>query len=474
MWGGSTRLTCDVGQTYLAFDATNYFQAISGTTYIVAAGATKFQADVTNTQLFAGAGILFQIPTANGSSGNILSTNGAGVTSWIANSVGTVTSVTSANASATVATQTTTPVITIVSAPAVEISGQTGLLTFTGLAATNRVKTIRDAADTILELGGSYTPTGTWTNLKLTNAIIGGVTTTGVTGTGKVVLDTAPAIGSPVLTTPTITTSLLPTTDDACPLGSTTKQFSDLFLATGAVINYNNGNLLLTHSANTMTVTGSGATGNTIVLPAGGTALAPLRFISGTVLSTPAAGAMEYDGVASYITNETTSGRAFIPAVQYFRLSADTGTVGAAIANFFGATSNISLVSGGHYLIEIDAWYLKTTNGTVTWTFTNSANPTKMNLSYQLSPITGIVGTAAATTLFGDQEGLATAVSTFVTGSLTTGVLHHNVIKIFLINNTGTSLKLQVTSSAGTVTPQAGSFWRCTRMPANSTGAFAA
>jgi len=48
------------------------------------------------------------------------------------------------------------------SAASLSISGQTGLLTFTGLASTNRVKTVRDAADTILELGGSYTPTGTW------------------------------------------------------------------------------------------------------------------------------------------------------------------------------------------------------------------------------------------------------------------------------------------------------------------------
>ena len=48
------------------------------------------------------------------------------------------------------------------SAAALSISGQTGLLTFTGLTSTNRVKTVRDAADTILELAGSYTPTGTW------------------------------------------------------------------------------------------------------------------------------------------------------------------------------------------------------------------------------------------------------------------------------------------------------------------------
>ena len=48
------------------------------------------------------------------------------------------------------------------SAASLSISGQTGLLTFTGITSTNRIKTVRDADDTILELGGSYTPTGTW------------------------------------------------------------------------------------------------------------------------------------------------------------------------------------------------------------------------------------------------------------------------------------------------------------------------
>jgi hypothetical protein len=48
------------------------------------------------------------------------------------------------------------------SAASLSISGQSGLLTFSGLTSSNRAKTVRDAADTVLELGGSYTPTGTW------------------------------------------------------------------------------------------------------------------------------------------------------------------------------------------------------------------------------------------------------------------------------------------------------------------------
>lgn len=50
----------------------------------------------------------------------------------------------------------------------------TGLMTITGPGAgTTRVKTIRNANDTLLELGGSYTPTGTWTSLTMVTPVLG-------------------------------------------------------------------------------------------------------------------------------------------------------------------------------------------------------------------------------------------------------------------------------------------------------------
>lgn len=90
------------------------------------------------------------------------------------------------------------------SAASLSISGQTGLLTFAGLTSTNRAKTVRDAADTILELAGSYTPTGTWTNMilatpalgtpsaiVLTNATGSPTGLTNVTGTGTLRANTS-------------------------------------------------------------------------------------------------------------------------------------------------------------------------------------------------------------------------------------------------------------------------------------------
>lgn len=61
------------------------------------------------------------------------------------------------------------------------------------------------------------------------------------------------------------TTSLSPGANDQVPLGTGASAWADLFLATGAVVNFGNGNLTLTHAASTLTMAGG-----TLVLPATG------------------------------------------------------------------------------------------------------------------------------------------------------------------------------------------------------------
>lgn len=48
-----------------------------------------------------------------------------------------------------------------------------GFTKFSGPTTAERTKTLRDASDTILELGGSYTPTGTWTSLTMVTPVLG-------------------------------------------------------------------------------------------------------------------------------------------------------------------------------------------------------------------------------------------------------------------------------------------------------------
>jgi hypothetical protein len=213
-----------------------------------------------------------------------------------------------------------------------------------------------------------------------------------------------------------------------------------------------------------------------IVLGAGIAAKAPLVYTSGTNLTTPVAGAREFDGVNHYGTIDTTSGRGIVPVEQFFHLAANGSTI-TTIANFFGTTSNISLVANAYYEIEIVMYYIKnTSSGTVTWTLTNSAAPTSQNIYYEMSPLTGLVAPpgTAATMIAGQFFADATAARTIVTGTLTSAVNHYARMRISLKNGTGTSLKIQATVSVSTITPGIGSYWTCRRVSPNNIGTFAA
>jgi hypothetical protein len=223
---------------------------------------------------------------------------------------------------------------------------------------------------------------------------------------------------------------------------------------------------------------GIGTTSPTAVLNLkAGTATAstsPLKFTSGTNLTSAEAGSVEYDGNVFYGTADVTSGRGLWPTTQYFRLTADGTAIGPTIANFFGATSGKSLDTSAFYEVEYNLYFTKTTAGTVTFTLTYANAPINCNANYVGTPVGG-VGTVGSPQTAALVKSTATASALPVTGSLTTGVNHQYVVKaIFQANaTTGGTLNLQVTSSAGTVTPLTGSYYKVTRLPAANTGAFA-
>jgi hypothetical protein len=192
---------------------------------------------------------------------------------------------------------------------------------------------------------------------------------------------------------------------------------------------------------------------------------APLKLTSGTNQTTAEAGAVEYDGSFFYATPQTTNGRQLIPTTNYYVLSADASAVGAAIAQFFPGTTAIPLVASGVYEIEFNCWFLKTTAGTLVWTLTNSTTVTKIHADMQMSPIAGVTSTNATSELFAQVANqTAASVAFAATGSLTTGVNHFMRMRVYLVNGSSTSLRLNVTNSAGTVTPLAGSFWKARRI----------
>jgi hypothetical protein len=241
---------------------------------------------------------------------------------------------------------------------------------------------------------------------------------------------------------------------------------------TANLIPYGNGTSPYQSSAN-LSFDGTNLTAKSLTPAAGTTTVAPIVLTSGTNLTAPVAGAIEYDGVNMYGTTDTTSGRSSIGLYNQFKLTANGGTI-STIANFFGTASNIALVADGYYDIEIIMYYLKSTAGTVTWTLTNSAAPTIQNIYYEMSPVGGITAPPGAATMLVGQAVNSTAAYSFATASLTTLVNHYARFRIQLDNGTGTSLKIQATASAGTITPLAGSIWTARRLNTTNNGTYAA
>lgn len=91
-------------------------------------------------------------------------------------------------------------------------------------------------------------------DLRITTA---GTNSASVVTVGGTQTLTAKTLTAPVLNTGTVGTSLVPTSNDGAPLGDTTHQFSDLFLAEGGVINWDNGDATITQTGNVVALAGA-------------------------------------------------------------------------------------------------------------------------------------------------------------------------------------------------------------------------
>jgi hypothetical protein len=235
-------------------------------------------------------------------------------------------------------------------------------------------------------------------------------------------------------------------------------------------------------STNTGTGSNVLATSPTITTPtlsgiqvsAGTNTVAPLKLTSGTNLTSAAAGAIEYDGSVYYQTGTTTLGRGYTPVTQHFKLTSDGSAIGPTIANFFGSSSGVALETSAYYELEAELFFTKTTAGTVTFTLTFSNAPISASAYYVGTPVGG-VGTVGTSQTAAVIKSTSTATATPATGSLTTAVNHqYKISAIFQANaTTAGSLNLQITSSAGTVTPLTLSNYKIRRIATANVGTFA-
>lgn len=212
-----------------------------------------------------------------------------------------------------------------------------------------------------------------------------------------------------------------------------------------------------------------------VQISAGTFSVAPMRFAAGLDFNTPTGGNLEYNGETFKPTNDSTSGRGYMVTRNLFRLAANGAAIGPAISNFFGANSALSLSAGGEYEIVAYCYFTKTTAGTVTFTLTSSSAPANVSGILQIGAVAGgtAVGAANQIALFNST---ATAAAFGATGSLTTGVNHAVILRFLYESNvtTAPNIRINVTSSLGTVTPLRTSYYTVNRIPSTNEGNFVA
>ena len=139
---------------------------------------------------------------------------------------------------------------------------------------------------------------------------------------------------------------VLPQADDGGTLGSATRSWSDLFLASGAVINFNNGDVTLTHSANALTLAGG-----QLLLPDG------TESLPAVARSSQSDTGIYWDNDSLYFTRG---------GIATFGMSLNELRLGSARQITWSSNTNPTAATGDVFLSRHAAGHVKvTTNGSV-------------------------------------------------------------------------------------------------------------
>jgi hypothetical protein len=183
------------------------------------------------------------------------------------------------------------------------------------------------------------------------------------------------------------------------------------------------------------------------VLPAGTAAQAPLKFTAGTLLTTPEAGALGYDGKAFY-SSYAASQRGVSPSMQFVSVVSGaktslTNNITTAQSIFAAAADTITVEAATSYRFRARI-ALNTGNTSHTTSFGLGGTATFTSIFY-----TSTATSSAADTLAAAQIRRVTTASAAVITAASTAVQTEILIEgVFRINAAGTIIP-QITFSAG-------------------------
>jgi hypothetical protein len=200
---------------------------------------------------------------------------------------------------------------------------------------------------------------------------------------------------------------------------------------------------------------------NLMVLPAGTASAgdAPLKFTSGTNLTTAEAGAMEYDGKVHYSTHAA-SERGVAKSVQHIQLTSNFTTAGGttALQKAFNAPTNgaLTVAANTTYGFEFlwNASTMSATSGTFSFGLGGTATYSRVAAFCIARKTSAATGTAGNFTM------ITAATATVVTGANTTTTGHMSVIGQIVIGSAGTIIPSFATSVANATVVLAGSYFR--------------
>ena len=258
-----------------------------------------------------------------------------------------------------------------------------------GTLFTTGIPTLTDGRVVIVGTGGVLTDDAGLTYDAGTNIITAGGFSGPLNGT---VGATTPAAGT--FTTLTVNTNANPDANDGAGLGTGALGWSDLFLASGGVINWNNGNYTATHSAGLLTLSGSLAVGGTTITTSSGT---PLTIDDNAAI-----------GVGLVVTGGGSGG----PLATFTR---DIGSTGTVTINSSGGDPQIVFTTTNTFAIGADGTSFKISD--------NSALGTNDRLTIDSTGNVLIGGTLGVTgAITGSLTGNASTATTLQTARTIGGV----------------------------------------------------